>query len=97
MRREQAIATIQQHWATLRERHHVDSLSMFGSVARDEAGPESDIDVLVTFDADIGLFEFFALQDDLEGILGCKVDLGTPDSLRPRVRDNILREAIRVA
>jgi len=97
MRKEQAIATIQQHWAALRERHHVASLSVFGSVARDEAGPESDIDVLVTFDADIGLFEFFALQDDLEGILGCKVDLGTPDSLRPRVRDNILREAIRVA
>ena len=70
---------------------------MFGSVARDEAGPESDIDVLVTFSRDVGYFELFRVQDYLETILGCKVDLGTPDALRPEVRDHILQEAVRVA
>ena len=97
MRKEQAISIIQQHWATLREVHHVESLAMFGSVARDQAGPGSDIDILVTFDRSVGLFEFFRAQDYLESILGCKVDLGTPDALRPEVRDHILQEAIRVA
>ena len=97
MRNERAISIIQQHWATLRELHHVESLAAFGSVARDQAGPESDIDVLVTFDRSVRLFEFFRVQDYLENILGCKVDLGTPDALRPEVRDHILRESVRVA
>ena len=97
MRKEQAIAVIQQHQATLRETHHVETLAVFGSVARDEAGPESDIDILVTFTCEVGLFEFYRLQDYLEGILECKVDLGTPNSLRPELRQDILKEAVRVA
>jgi len=97
MRKEQAIAIIQQHWTELRERHHVAGLAVFGSVARDEAGPESDVDVLVTFDRQVGLFELAALQMYLEDILGRKVDLGTPDALRPELRENVLQEAVRVA
>jgi len=96
MRKEQAISTLQRHRAALRE-FHVDSLAVFGSVARDQAGAGSDIDVLVTFDCPVGLFEMAALQDYLEGILGCKVDLGTPDTLRQELREQILREAVRVA
>jgi len=94
MRKEQAIATIQQHWTELRERHHVASLSVFGSVARDEAGPDSDIDVLVTFTrTGVDLFDVVELQGYLEGVLGCKVDLATPRGLRPEMRDHILQEA----
>jgi uncharacterized protein len=45
--------------------------------SRDEANPASDIDLLVEFDRPVGLFGLFALQDRLEEIFGCKVDLGT--------------------
>ena len=96
MRKEQAISIIQQHQAALRTFHHVDSLAVFGSIVRDEAGPESDIDVLVAFDCPVGLFELAAVQGYLESILGCKVDLGTPDALRPELREYILQETIRV-
>ena len=96
MRKEQAMTVIQQHQAALR-RFHVASLSVFGSVARGEAKPESDIDLLVTFDSPVGLFEFVQLRRFLEGALGCKVDLVTPDALRLEMRDQILQEAVRVA
>jgi hypothetical protein len=50
----------------------------------------------VEFGRPVGLFGLFALQDRLEEIFGCKVDLGTPDSLKPRLRDKVLKEAIYV-
>jgi predicted nucleotidyltransferase len=59
---------------------HVRSMPVFGSVARGEAGPDSDIDILVKFkpDAHIGLFAFAKLQRYLQEILGRDVDLATP-------------------
>ena len=72
----------------------VESLSVFGSVARDEAGPNSDVDLLVEFSRPVGLFGFFDLQERLEAILDTKVDLGTSDGLKPRIRDRVLREAV---
>jgi len=75
----------------------VKSLSLFGSVARGEAGPGSDVDILVEFDRPVGYFGLFALQDHLEALLGCKVDLGTPNSLKPRLRLRVLGECLPVA
>jgi hypothetical protein len=77
----------------------VESLSIFGSVAKDEASDASDVDVLVRFQegARVGLFKFIALKHCLEEILGCKVDLTTPDALRKEMREQVLREAIRAA
>jgi predicted nucleotidyltransferase len=77
----------------------VKSLSLFGSVARDEATDASDVDLLVEFEAGahIGLLDFIGLKLLLEDILGRKVDLGVADTLRERIRDRVLREAIRVA
>ena len=75
----------------------VGSLALFGSVARDDAGAESDIDLLVEFATPVGLFEFVRLQMRLQTILGRRVDLVTPDALRPAMRDQILREAIHAA
>jgi predicted nucleotidyltransferase len=77
----------------------VKSLSVFGSTVRGEATDSSDVDILVEFedDARIGLFRFIELKQFLEGILHCPVDLGTPDTLRPPIREQALREAIRVA
>lgn len=73
----------------------VKRLFLFGSVARDEATAESDVDFLVELERPVGLFPFLGLQDYLEALLGCSVDLGTPNSLRPYLRETVLREAIR--
>jgi len=94
MRRDQAIATIRSHTAELRD-FGVSSLAVFGSVARDTAGPSSDVDVLVEFKSPVGLFTFVRLQQRLEALLGCRVDLVTPEAIRPMMRDQILAEATR--
>lgn len=91
------IKIIQNHQAILSAQYGVKSLSLFGSVARDEATTSNDVDLLVEFDRPVGLFGLFALQDYLESLFDCPVDLGTPDSLKPRIRDDVLEEAIRVA
>ena len=79
------------------ERYGVSSVSLFGSVARGESTEESDIDLLVEFSRPIGLFQFVELKRDLEEILGRSVDLVTPKALKPQLRDQILKEAIRAA
>ena len=73
----------------------VQSLSIFGSVARDQARKNSDVDILVDFEKPVGLFEFARLQIYLEKTLGLKVDLVTREALRKELREDILREAIR--
>ena len=73
----------------------VESIDVFGSVARDEAGPESDVDLLVEFSRPVGLFHFFDVQERLQDILGAKVDLGMPSALKPRMRARVLAEAVR--
>ena len=97
MRRDEALQLLAEHRAELAARFRVKSLSLFGSVARDEAGPNSDVDLLVEFDGPIGLFTFVRLRRHLQQILGQRVDLATPDALRPRMREQILGEAIRAA
>ena len=70
-------------------------LSFFGSVLRDDFGPESDVDVLVEFepDANVGLFEFVDLQRELSELLGHEVDLHTPASLSHLFRDRVVSSA----
>jgi len=76
----------------------VSRLSLFGSVARDEATDESDVDLLVEFDRPVGLFHFFRVRHYLEDILGTEnVDLVMPDALPGELKQGILREAIRAA
>ena len=73
----------------------VNSLELFGSVARDEARPDSDVDFLVEFKIEATLFDLFQVQHYLEDILKCKVDLGTKSALRQHLREPVLQEAIR--
>lgn len=75
-------------------RHHVRRLSLFGSILRSDFGPESDVDVLVEFEAGQtpGL-QFFAMQEELSKMLGRPVDLNTPDFLSRYFRDQVLSEA----
>ncbi len=75
-------------------RHHGRTVAIFGSVARGDEGPGSDIDFLVELDPGTRPFEILAIGADLEDALGVKVDVGTPASLRARVRDEVLAEAI---
>ena len=97
MNRNDVIRTLQPHRQELAERFGVKSLALFGSLARDEAEEGSDVDLLVEFDRPVGLFGLFELQDHLEDLLGCSVDLGTPESLKPRIRSSVLAECVRVA
>ena len=89
-------ALLKRHRADLHQRG-VESLAVFGSMARGEATPDSDIDVLVEFSRPVGLFEFIRLKMYLEDLTGRQVDLVTRDALRPAMRDDILNEAIHVA
>jgi predicted nucleotidyltransferase len=83
------------HLADLRQRG-VKSLAVFGSVSRGEATPSSDMDILVEFDRPVGLFEFIRLKHSLEKLTNCRVDLVTPDAIRPAMRASILSEAVYV-
>ena len=80
----------------LAERYHVRSLEVFGSYVRNEQTPESDLDVLVTYEQAPGLFEFIELRDRLSGVLGVKVDLVMKTALKPRLEKRILDEALLV-
>jgi len=75
----------------------VRSLFLFGSVARDQAGPDSDVDLLVEFAGSPTYRGYMDLKFFLEDLLGCRVDLVTRSGLRPRALPAIEREAIRVA
>lgn len=96
MRREDVLRILGAHRAEI-ETFGVRSLAIFGSVARDEAGPESDVDVLVEFGRPPSFDQYMGLKIFLEDLLGAAVDLATVKSLKPRVRPRIEREAIRVA
>ena len=93
MTREEVLARLQEHKAELRSMD-VAALAVFGSVARDEAGPDSDVDLLVEFARPVGMFRFLAVKEYLEIILGRPVDLATRDALKRQFRDAILSEAI---
>jgi uncharacterized protein len=97
MKRDDAVRILKEQRNELAERYKVASLSLFGSVARDENHTGSDVDLLVEFSQPVGLFLFIELQQRLESLLGCKVDLGTPRSLKSRLKEQVLQEAIRVA
>ena len=95
MKIEKVSQIFKEHEAEL-EQYSVKSLTVFGSVARGEAGEDSDIDVLVEFRQTVGLFEFIRLKAYLEEITHNRIDLVTPDALHPAMRDEILSEAIYV-
>lgn len=97
MKRDEILFKLKGLRLELVKQYGVSSLFLFGSVARDEARPDSDVDLLVEFVHPIGLFQFIELQQRLEALLGCKVDLGTKRSLKVQFKDQVFREAIRVA
>jgi uncharacterized protein len=93
MNRAQIIQRLSEHKREF-DAFGVRSLSLFGSVARGEERPGSDIDILVEFERVGGLFEFVRLKNYLEKTLGQPVDLVTPEALKPQLRERILRESV---
>jgi predicted nucleotidyltransferase len=96
MRREDVLATLKAHREDL-GRFGVKSLRLFGSTARDEMHPGSDVDLLVAFEATPTFSDYMKLRIFLEDLLGVSVDLVTESGLRSRVRPYVERDAIRVA
>ena len=77
------------------QKHHIRSLSFFGSVVRDDFGPHSDIDIFVEFEpGHIPGYNFFLIEDELSQLLGRKVDLQTANFLSREVRQTALSEAV---
>lgn len=95
MRRDEALRLLKEHRAEL-EAMGVTSLALFGSVARDEAGPESDVDVIIDVHQPFDLFDLAGVHLRLEEIFGCKVDVITEGGLRPRHRDVIDKDRVSV-
>lgn len=91
------IETLGSYKQVIRERFSVESLAVFGSVSRGSAGPESDVDILVSYRATPTLFQFLDLKLFLEKIVGRRVDLVTKPALKKQLREKILKEAIIVA
>ena len=96
MKQDAVVEILKQNNAELTKQFGVKSLLLFGSVARNEATATSDVDLLVEFNRPVGYFGLFALQDYLEKLLGCSVNLGTPESLKPYLKERIMGEIIRV-
>ena len=78
----------------LAHKHGVTRLRLFGSVARGEAHPDSDLDVLVRMNPERSLLDQIGLKQDLEDLLGRPVDLVSEPALHPQIRDRILAEAV---
>lgn len=80
----------------LARRYGARNVRVFGSVARGDARPDSDIDFLVDMEAGRSLFDLGGLLYDLRELLGVEVDVITENGLRDRIREQVLREAVQL-
>ena len=75
-------------------KHKAGKVYVFGSCARKEETPDSDVDLLVELESGASLFDLMDLQDEYEKLLQCKVDVVSRRGLNPYLRDNVLNEAV---
>jgi predicted nucleotidyltransferase len=78
----------------LAAQHGARNVRIFGSLARGEARPDSDVDLLITLEPERSLLDLIALQQDLEDSLGCKVDVVTEAAVSPYIRPHALQDAV---
>lgn len=71
------------------KQYGVTRASIYGSISRGEARPDSDVDMIVSLEEPLGLFKFYAMNDQLEEVLGRKVDLSTFKSINPHLASRI--------
>lgn len=84
----QILDNLRDHRTSLSERYGIRTIAVFGSYVRQEQTPESDVDVIVEFDRSLGL-AFVDLADELEGILGTRVDLVSRGAMNQKVYESI--------
>jgi len=94
--RQDILASLKKLKREVAKEYSVKTMGVFGSVARNEQTGQSDIDLLVEFSKPVGFVTFMRLENFLSGRLGNKVDLVTPDSLKPVIRQDVLSEVIYV-
>jgi uncharacterized protein len=97
MTRNEALAKLRPMEAELRARG-MEALYLFGSVARDEAGVKSDVDVMCRFDPSysVTLFDFLGFEMQFQDALGCEVDLAEQQAMNPRMAQRVARDAVQV-
>ncbi len=96
MKREKVIKQLQAVKEQLLKQYGVVSLTLFGSLARDEATESSDVDLLVEFSGALTYDRYIQTKFFLEDFLGCPVDLVMPETLKPAIRPQVEKEALRV-
>lgn len=96
MQRDRVLSILRDRWETL-QNLGVASLALFGSVARDEAGENSDVDLLVEFELPLTFDRYMDVKFFLEDLLEKRVDLVTWRSLKPQLREEVTREVVYVA
>ena len=96
MNRDEALKLLREHKVTLAQRFGVVDLALFGSIVRNRATDNSDVDVLVTFDSPATSKRYFGVQFYIEDLLERPVDLVTDKALRAEMRPYIEREMIGV-
>ena len=96
MRKSETLALLREHKPVLAERFGVVDLALFGSTARDEAGPDSDVDILVTFKRPLGSKQYFGAWHYLEDLIGRPIDFVTDRELRAELRPYVEAEAVHV-
>jgi hypothetical protein len=92
--KEKILAILKRELPELKRQFHVCRIALFGSYIRGEQRKGSDIDILVEFDEPVDFIQFMNLEFHLKKLLRRKVDLITPDALKPITRPNILKEAV---
>ena len=87
---------LHEHLPDLRKRYGIKWLALFGSYARGDQRPESDLDVLVEFEVAPHLIQLIEVEDQLSALLDVKVDLVLKRALKPRIGERVLREAVEI-
>ena len=94
MKKNELLSNNRDEILQIAARYGASNVRVFGSLARGEAGPESDIDFLVDMEPGRSLFDLGGLLMDLKKLLGVEVDVATEQGLRSRIRERVLKEAV---
>ncbi|MDD3618656.1 MAG: nucleotidyltransferase family protein [Desulfobulbaceae bacterium] len=90
--RQEILDILTNHLEQIKKKYGVEKIGVFGSVVRSEHSDASDIDLLVEFSRPTGMVQFIRLEEELQGLLGARVDLVTQKALKKHIGRQILRE-----
>ena len=93
MRIQKAIKDKRREILRITANHGAENVRVFGSAARGDAGPNSDLDILIKLAPGRTLLDIIAIKQDLQDLLGCDVDVVTEASISPHIKEQVLKEA----